>query len=134
MSGFGGAGAFSDGKYNITNEFGGNLYEHIGKKAALELMEYVDDVNVRYGGQGTKLYSTAGTKFSKICIRHRLNLLNAKVRHLGTDINYTVLENLYKELKDKVDFYFNTPVTEIKKPTMDLSFLPKKTSTNVRTA
>ena len=115
MSGFGGAGAFSDGKYNITNEFGGNLYEHIGKKAALELMEYVDDVNVRYGGQGTKLYSTAGTKFSKICIRHRLNLLNAKVRHLGTDINYTVLENLYKELKDKVDFYFNTPVTEIKK-------------------
>ena len=115
MSGFGGAGAFSDGKYNITNDFGGNLYEHIGKKAALELMEYVDDVNVRYGGQGTKLYSTAGTKFSKICIRHRLNLLNAKVRHLGTDINYTVLENLYKELKDKVDFYFNTPVTEIKK-------------------
>ena len=115
MSGFGGAGAFSDGKYNITNDFGGSLYEHIGKKTALELMEYVDDVNVKYGGQGTKLYSTAGTKFSKICIRHKLNLLNAKVRHLGTDINYTVLENLYKELKNKVDFFFNTPVCEIKK-------------------
>ena len=40
MSGFGGAGAFSDGKYNITNDFGGTLYEYIGKKTAIELMEY----------------------------------------------------------------------------------------------
>ena len=44
MSGFGGAGAFSDGKYNITNDFGGTLYEYIGKKAATELMEYVDTI------------------------------------------------------------------------------------------
>ena len=49
MSGFGGAGAFSDGKYNITNDFGGTLYEHIGKKEALELMRYVDEINVTYG-------------------------------------------------------------------------------------
>ena len=38
MSGFGGAGAFSDGKYNITNDFGGTLYEYIGKEEALSLM------------------------------------------------------------------------------------------------
>ena len=49
MSGFGGAGAFSDGKYNITNDFGGTLYEYIGKKAALDLMNYVDDINMAYG-------------------------------------------------------------------------------------
>ena len=42
MSGFGGAGAFSDGKYNITNEFGGTLYEYIGREKAIDLMEYVD--------------------------------------------------------------------------------------------
>lgn len=65
MSGFGGAGAFSDGKYNITNDFGGTLYEYIGKKAATELMEYVDTINLRYGGEGTKLYSTAGTSLKK---------------------------------------------------------------------
>ena len=52
MNGFGGAGAFSDGKYNITNDFGGTLYEYIGKQKALELMRYVDDINVRYGGAG----------------------------------------------------------------------------------
>ena len=56
MSGFGGAGAFSDGKYNITNDFGGTLYEHIGKKEALNLMRYVDDINVAYGGQDKNVF------------------------------------------------------------------------------
>ncbi len=113
MSGFGGAGAFSDGKYNITNDFGGTLYEYIGKKRALELMGYVDEINMSHGGEGTKLYSTAGTKFKKICMQNDLHLLNASVRHLGTDINYVVLENLYKELQDKVTFFFDTPVESV---------------------
>ena len=113
MSGFGGAGAFSDGKYNITNDFGGTLYEYIGKQQALSLMRYVDDINLRFGGEGTKLYTTAGTKFKKICMQNDLHLLDASVRHLGTDINYVVLENLYAFLKDKVTFYFDTPVQTI---------------------
>lgn len=113
MSGFGGAGAFSDGKYNITNDFGGTLYEHIGKKDALDLMRYVDEINVAYGGQDTKMYSTAGTKFKKLCMQNKLKLLDASVRHLGTDINYVVLENLYAKLKEHVDFHFNTPVKRL---------------------
>ncbi len=113
MSGFGGAGAFSDGKYNITNDFGGTLHEYIGKDHAIELMKYVDDINMNYGGKGTKLYSTSGTPFKKKCITHDLHLLNASVRHLGTDINYIVLENLYNDLKDKVDFFFDTPVESV---------------------
>ena len=116
MSGFGGAGAFSDGKYNITNDFGGTLYEYIGKAKALELMHYVDEINLRYGGEGTKLYTTAGTKFKKICMQNDLHLLDASVRHLGTDINYVVLENLYAFLQDKVDFFFDTPVQTIRIP------------------
>ena len=114
MSGFGGAGAFSDGKYNITNDFGGTLFEYIGKKKALELMHYVDEINLRYGGEGTKLYTTTGSKFKKLCMQNDLHLLEASVRHLGTDINYIVLENMYEALKDKVTFYFNTPVEHIK--------------------
>lgn len=113
MSGFGGAGAFSDGKYNITNDFGGTLYEHIGKKQAIDLMKYVDTINMAYGGEGTKLYSTAGTKFKKICMQNKLKLLDASVRHLGTDINYVVLENIYADLKEKADFYFDTPVLSV---------------------
>ena len=54
MSGFGGAGAFSDGKYNITNDFGGTLYEYISKDTAISLMRYVDEINVMYGGKGNR--------------------------------------------------------------------------------
>ncbi len=113
MSGFGGAGAFSDGKYNVTNDFGGTLHEHIGKEKALELMNYVDDINMKYGGAGTKMYTTAGTKFKKLCMQNKLNLLDASVRHLGTDINYKVLGNLYDLLKDHITFYFDTPVKRL---------------------
>ena len=113
MSGFGGAGAFSDGKYNITNNFGGTLHEHIGKRKALELMHYVDDINMQYGGEGTRLFTTAGSRFKKLCLQNKLNLLDASVRHLGTDKNFIVLENLYTLLKDRVEFFFDTPVRHV---------------------
>ena len=115
MSGFGGAGAFSDGKYNITNQFGGTLYEYIGKQKALDLMKYVDQINLSHGGQGTRLYSTANSKIKRMCLENGLHLLDAQVRHLGTDINYVVLGNLYQELKERVDFYFNSTITEVVK-------------------
>ena len=59
MSGFGGAGAFSDGKYNITNDFGGTLFEYIGKDEAMELMRYVDHINMTHGGKGSRIFSSA---------------------------------------------------------------------------
>ena len=86
MNGFGGAGAFSDGKYNI---------------------------NMSHGGEGTKMYSTAGTDLKKVCLQNKLKLLDASVRHLGTDVNYVVLKNLYDEMKDHMDFFFDTPVEKI---------------------
>ena len=99
---------------SIMNAFGGTLYEYIGRSQAIDLMKYVDDINMKFGGEGTKLYSTSGTAFKKICLQNKLNLLDASVRHLGTDINLIVLGNLYAELKDKVDFYFDTPVQTVK--------------------
>ena len=113
MNGFGGAGAFSDGKYNITNDFGGTLYEHIGKEKALELMNYVDSINVEYGGGYTKLYSTANSSLKTLCIKNGLHLLDSKVRHLGTDINYEVLTNLYDFLKNRVDIIFNESIKDV---------------------
>ncbi|MBP5279535.1 MAG: FAD-dependent oxidoreductase, partial [Erysipelotrichaceae bacterium] len=115
MNGFGGAGAFSDGKYNITNDFGGTLYEHIGKKKALELMNYVDDINKSYCGGRTKLYSTTNSALKTICMQNKLHLLDAKIRHLGTDINYDVLTQLYDYLKDKVEIRFNCMIKEVRK-------------------
>ena len=115
MKGFGGAGAFSDGKYNITNEFGGSLHEYIGKERATELMHYVDSINMELGGGGTKLYSTADSKIKKLCMQNKLHLLEASVRHLGTDKNYVVLKNLFEILKDRVCFFFRTPVASVER-------------------
>ena len=66
-----------------------------------------------HGGEGTKMYSTAGTNLKKLCLQNKLKLLDASVRHLGTDINYIVLENLYNEMKDHMDFFFDTPIEKI---------------------
>ena len=78
-------------------------------------MRYVDEINVKFGGEGTKMYSTSGTHIKKLCMQNKLNLLDASVRHLGTDINYVVLQNLYNQMKDHMDFYFDTPVDTIEK-------------------
>ena len=133
MNGFGGAGAFSDGKYNITNQFGGTLHEYIGKRQALELMEYVDEINMENGGAGTHLYSTGSTPIKKLCLENDLHLLDASVRHLGTDINYVVLENLYNAMKDKMDFYFDTPVESVTKTSDGYTVETKKGSFDGRT-
>ena len=113
MSGFGGAGAFSDGKYNITNDFGGTLYEYVGKEKAIELMKYVDTINVENGGEKTKLYKNDNSVIKKMCMQNGLKLLNAEVRHLGTDINYVVMGNIYTKLKDKVDIRFGVSCESI---------------------
>ncbi len=133
MNGFGGAGAFSDGKYNITNNFGGTLHEYIGKTKALELMYYVDEINLAHGGAGTKLYSTSSSEIRKLCLKNGLHLLDASVRHLGTDVNYVVLSNLYEDLKDTVEFHFHETVTKIARfvdgfiiHTVDASFTCRK--------
>ena len=76
-------------------------------------MRYVDNINVSHGGSDTRIFSTAGTDIKKKCMQNKLNLLDASVRHLGTDINYIVLEKLFNELKEHVDFFFHTPVTTL---------------------
>jgi uncharacterized FAD-dependent dehydrogenase len=115
MNGFGGAGGMSDGKYNITNNFGGELYKYIGRKEALDLMNYADAVNCKMGGAEAKLYSTENSDLRTKALRHDLHLLDAKVRHMGTDGNLIIMNNLYEYLKDKIDIVFNTEVLDIEK-------------------
>lgn len=115
MNGYGGAGSLSDGKYNITNNFGGELYKYIGRDEALNLMNYVDEVLCSMGGADAKLYSTESSELKSKALQYDLHLLDAKVRHLGTDRNLNILQNIYDYLKDKVDILFNTEVFDIQK-------------------
>lgn len=112
MRGFGGAGAFSDGKYNFTAEFGGWLNEYIPDKQLMEYIEYADTINMRHGAP-TKVFSTRGSGLKKIALEHDLHLLDARVRHLGTENNFAMLKRIYEHLRDKVEFRFLSPVTHI---------------------
>lgn len=114
MYGFGGAGTLSDGKYNITTNFGGDLHRYVGEKKAMELMEYVDSVLMSFdGGDDLELYSTDKNDLKTKCLRHDLHLLDAKVRHFGTDRNKIILHRIYEYVKDTVDFEFSTMVEDV---------------------
>jgi uncharacterized protein len=115
MNGYGGAGSLSDGKYNITNNFGGDLYKYIGSEEAIELMNYVDEVLCIMGGADAKLYSTANSGLKSKALQYDLHLLDAKVRHLGTDRNLVILGNIFKYLDGKIEMIFDTEVTDVNK-------------------
>lgn len=115
MEGFYGAGGFSDGKYNITNNFGGELFRFIGKEEATNLMWQVDDINLKMGGAEAKLYSTANSDLKTRALRYDLHLLDAKVRHLGTDRNLVIAENMFNFIKDKIEIKFETEVLNVEK-------------------
>lgn len=114
MYGFGGAGTLSDGKYNITTNFGGDLHQYIGEDKAMELMEYVDSVLMKFdGGDDLTLYSTDKNDLKTKCLRHDLHLLDAKVRHFGTERNKVILQRIYDYIKDDIDFKFMTKVVDV---------------------
>ena len=115
MEGFYGAGGFSDGKYNITNNFGGDLYRYIGEKEAIDLMWYVDEINLKMGGEEAKLYSTGNSDLKAEAIKYDLHLLDAQVRHLGTDRNLVIAGNMYDFIKDKMTIKFESEVIDIQK-------------------
>lgn len=115
MNGYGGAGTLSDGKYNITTKFGGDLHQFIGTKEAMNLMEYVDSVLCTMGGADAKLYSTGDSELSTKALQNNLYLMDAKVRHLGTDRNVEILRKMYDYAEEKVDIKFRTSVEDVKK-------------------
>ncbi len=113
MRGFGGAGAFSDGKYNFTTEFGGWLNDYLPDAKVMELIDYVDELNCSHGAPG-EYFSTKNSTIGVQALKYDLHLLNAKVRHLGTENNLIIMENIYKFLRDKIDIRCNVMVEEIK--------------------
>jgi uncharacterized FAD-dependent dehydrogenase len=114
MRGFGGAGAFSDGKYNFTTEFGGWLTDYLPKKTVMDLIDYVDQLNLRHGAPG-EYFSTKNATIGKKALGFDLHLLNAKVRHLGTENNLKIMESIFKFLSDKVDIFCQTKVETFSK-------------------
>lgn len=114
-SGFGGSGAYSDGKFNITSEFGGWMTDYLPEDEVLSLIKYVDNINLKHGAptETTNPFTKEVLDIEKRGIAHGLKLLRSEVRHLGTEINLQVLTNIYEEMKPKMDFLFKTEVSDI---------------------
>ncbi len=114
-SGFGGCGAYSDGKFNITNEFGGWMGEYLDDEEVLDLIKYVDQINLEHGApkETTNPYTKEVLDIEKRGIARGLKLLRSEVRHLGTEINLKVLKNIYEDMKPHLEYLFATSVEEI---------------------
>lgn len=114
-SGFGGAGAFSDGKFNITTEFGGWLGEYLDEDTLLELINYVDSINLKYGATKviTDPYTNKVRDIEKKAMSVGVKLLRARVRHLGTEENLSILKKINDDLKNKITMKFVSEVEDI---------------------
>lgn len=126
MEGVSGAGARSDGKFNITNDFGGTLWEKIGKDTATRLMLKVDNINEVLAKKANKkfpeLYYT-DKELKKDCVKKGLNLLSAQVRHLGTDLNYDLMTELYNLLIERgVEIKTDTEVVDVLKDMLETEY------------
>ncbi len=114
--GFGGAGAFSDGKFNITTQFGGWLNDYISDEKVLELINYCDAVNLQFGATDviTDPYTDEVRKIEQKAIGSGLMLLRARVRHIGTDENVKILQRIRNDLAERgVEFCFGQPVVDL---------------------
>ena len=114
-SGFGGCGAYSDGKFNITSEFGGWMTDYLPEEEVIELIKYVDQINLNHGApkEITDPHTEEVFDIEKRAAAVGLKLLRSEVRHLGTEINLKVLENIFEEMKPHIDYAFATDVSDI---------------------
>ena len=113
--GFGGAGAFSDGKFNITTEFGGWLTDYLDDDVVLDLIKYVDSINLKYGAT-SKITNPNTDKVQEIerrALSVGLKLLRSEVRHLGTENNLEILKKIYEVLKKNIDMKYQTRVSHV---------------------
>ncbi|KIL36620.1 FAD-dependent oxidoreductase [Cohnella kolymensis] len=114
-AGFGGAGAYSDGKFNITTEFGGWLTDYLAPTQVMSLIRYVDEINLEHGA--TINLTDPTTEVVKN-IEHRgfaagLKLLRAQVRHLGTEQNLQILKSIFAYLDTRIEMRFKTEVADL---------------------
>ena len=115
VSGWGGAGAYSDGKLSLSPDIGGNLEKYIGRKALIENISYADDIYMDFGAPD-RVFGVSKDKQNEIrkkAVKAKLKFIPARLRHLGTGYSQVVLQNMQDYLeKQGVEIRFNTNVKE----------------------
>ncbi|OGW52156.1 MAG: FAD-dependent oxidoreductase [Nitrospirae bacterium RBG_19FT_COMBO_42_15] len=115
LCGWGGAGAFSDGKLNLSTQIGGSLNQYFDEEKLSELIKYVDDLYIFHGAP-TEVYGTNEKrvqKFIDAAIKYDLKLVPSKIRHLGSDRSIPFLKGIYEVLNEKIDIKLRTEVEQV---------------------
>lgn len=113
--GWGGAGAFSDGKLTFSTETGGWLRDYIEEKELVQIMEKVDKIFLAYGAP-EKVYGVDEDRILKImreAAKADFRLIPSKLRHLGTDLCPKILQNIRRDLEKNVDIIMETEVKHV---------------------
>jgi uncharacterized FAD-dependent dehydrogenase len=115
LCGWGGAGAYSDGKLTLTPDFGGWLKDYLSAEDLASLIAQVDSLYQSFGAGGS-LHgedSEALARLKKRAAGYNLELIPARIRHIGTDLCKDVLRNIRDHVARKIDFIFDMPVAQI---------------------
>ena len=115
LCGWGGAGAFSDGKLTLTPDVGGHLVDYMSRDKAIELIKYADDLYLEHGAT-EEVFGTDLKTFEEI--EHKatlaeLKLVHSPVRHLGTERSLDVLKSMQDYLNDKITIINNVSAKEL---------------------
>lgn len=114
INGAGGAGSFSDGKFNITSEFGGFLTDYLPPSEVIQLIHDVDAINLSHGAPDTITDPTteAVARIERRAAGAGLKLLRARVRHIGTDLNLELMNRIFAYLGEHIDLKFRAFVED----------------------
>ncbi|KAF5084288.1 Pyridine nucleotide-disulfide oxidoreductase [anaerobic digester metagenome] len=123
MEGMAGAGAFSDGKYVISTEYGGWLTEFLEPKTVIHYIEQADEVLVKFGATTDRFMPDDDLK--RLCLQHDLHMSQAQLKHLGTDSNFDTMRKLIEYLEDKVDIAVDTEASDVNKDTKEIHLIHK---------
>lgn len=119
MEGMAGAGAFSDGKYVISTEYGGWLTEFLPPETVIDYIEQADQLLVQHGATTERFMPN--NELKKLCLQHDLHMSQAQLKHLGTDSNFETMKSLIHSLEDRVEIITDTEVTDVDKDAHRLS-------------
>lgn len=121
MEGMAGAGAFSDGKYNFTTEYGGWLGEFIEHEELNNLMNESDSILMKFGAPKDVFYPDDTLK--KLCLQNDLHMLQSKVKHFGTDNNLIIMGKFIEYLRNKgVIINTNSKVIDVNVETKEITY------------
>jgi hypothetical protein len=115
LSGWGGAGAYSDGKLNLSPDVGGFLSRYISPDRLVSLIAYVDEIYIRYGAPkdtysgNTEEVST----IARLASENNLLFIPSRIRHIGTDRCKTLLKNIKKDLNRRIETMFTAEADKV---------------------